>query len=500
MKCVNRLLNYYLEKNGKNALVNEGSRMITHNELEKESNKFANYIIREGIRKSERVVIMMDLHIDTITVVFGVIKTGAIYVPIDKTQSKENVEKILFEVTPTLIICNDIYLEKFEGAKCKKIIIKDGLSEYLKESDKLPNVNIISNDLLYIAFTSGTTGLPKGVMVSHRAVMTFVEAVTQNEKFHNKTTRTLCRTPISFDPFLTEVLPSVVSGGKIYIQERDATFGNFIKFIENNKITNFGCGPSQLYLMADNLEYISNYNLSSLKEIYVGYEKCPISVIRKLQEVYPNIVFINGYGTTETFASSTFYEIPKLNHDNDIPIGNTIENEQFLILNESKEECKCGEIGELVVRGSSLFNGYWNNTKETEKKLIINPLFPESNELVYMTGDLVVMDENRNIYFIGRKDEQVKINGYRVELGEIQYVIDCFDDIKECCVVYNDTQLICFYSLYSKRNNIDYFLREYCKKNLPLYKIPNKWIKVNEFPRNSNGKICKEKLLNIYKN
>ena len=284
MKCVNRLLNYYLEKNGKNALVN-GSRMITHNELEKESNKFANYIIREGIRKSERVVIMMDLHIDTITVVFGVIKTGAIYVPIDKTQSKENVEKILFEVTPTLIICNDIYLEKFEGAKCKKIIIKDGLSEYLKESDKLPNVNIISNDLLYIAFTSGTTGLPKGVMVSHRAVMTFVEAVTQNEKFHNKTTRTLCRTPISFDPFLTEVLPSVVSGGKIYIQERDATFGNFIKFIENNKITNFGCGPSQLYLMADNLEYISNYNLSSLKEIYVGYEKCPISVIRKLQEV-----------------------------------------------------------------------------------------------------------------------------------------------------------------------------------------------------------------------
>ena len=138
--------------------------------------------------------------------------------------------------------------------------------------------------------------------------------------------------------------------------------------------------------------------------------------------------------------------------------------------------------------------------KETEKKLIINPLFPESNELVYMTGDLVVMDENRNIYFIGRKDEQVKINGYRVELGEIQYVIDCFDDIKECCVVYNDTQLICFYSLYSKRNNIDYFLREYCKKNLPLYKIPNKWIKVNEFPRNSNGKICKEKLLNIYKN
>lgn len=183
---------------------------------------------------------------NTITVVFGVIKTGAIYVPIDKTQSKENVEKILFEVTPTLIICNDIYLEKFEGAKCKKIIIKDGLSEYLKESDKLPNVNIISNDLLYIAFTSGTTGLPKGVMVSHRAVITFVEAVTQNEKFHNKTTRTLCRTPISFDPFLTEVLPSVVSGGKIYIQERDATFGNFIKFIENNKITNFGCGPSQI--------------------------------------------------------------------------------------------------------------------------------------------------------------------------------------------------------------------------------------------------------------
>ena len=498
MKCINQLLKQYLKENGSNKLLHENHTFVTHSELEIKSNQFANYIMHNEVKKYDRVILMMDLHINAIITVFGIIKTGAIYVPIDKTMPQNNVKKILAEVRPTLIICNAAYLEKFRGINCKIVVVEKIFSDYLKESKKLKKINIISNDLLYITYTSGTTNFPKGVMISHRAVMTFIEAVTQEKELHNKSTKTLCRTPLSFDPFLTEILPSIVSGGQVYIQERDVTFRNFIKFIASNKITNFGCGPSLLLLLEDNLEYVMKYDLSSLKEIYIGYEKCPVNVIKKLQNAYPQIQFINGYGTTETFASSSFYKIPKLMQETNVPIGNAIENEQFLILNENLGECKIGEVGELIIRGSSLFSGYWKNPNETKKKLIVNPLFPESNDLAYRTGDLVKMDKKGDIYFIGRKDYQVKINGYRVELGEIQYVINCCEGIKECYVIYHNKKIVCFYNTYKYNNITEEFLVKYCKKYLSLFKIPNKWIKIFEFPRNHNGKIERKKLLELY--
>ena len=487
-----------MKKNKFNELLHEDANVLTHNDLEINSNKFANYLLKRGIKKNDRIIIMLDLHIETIITVFGVIKTGAIYVPVDKNQTSEWIEKISSEIQPKLVITNDKNIDKFEKIKCKKIIISDKFFENLIENDILPNINIIDKDLIYIAFTSGTTGTPKGVMIPHRAVMTFVEAVTQNHRVHNELARTLCRTPISFDPFLTEILPSIVSGGQVFIQERDVSFRSFLKLIQKNKITNFGCGPSQLFLMADNLEYISKFDLSSLKEIYIGYEKCPVSGIRKLQESYPYIKFINGYGTTETFASSTFFEIPKLESETYIPIGKAIENEQLFILNEKNEKCKKNEIGELIIRGSSLFSGYWKDQEETNKKLITNPLFPESNELVYRTGDLVEEDEEGNIFFVGRKDEQVKINGYRVELGEIQEIVEKCEEIKECCVIYYNNELVCFYNVYNKNCGIEIVLKEQCKKQLAKFKVPNKWIKVNEFPRTSNGKIDRKKMISYY--
>lgn len=494
---VNNLLRDYKNTNGNNVLLHEENRIMTHNELENHSNQFANYLLKMGVRKNDRIVIMMRLGIDTIIAIMGIIKIGAIYVPIDRSQPNRIVEEIVSDTDPKLIICDEIYLERFEDIQSTLIVYGKNLNffKYLQEEDIPCGVNVLSKDLVYIAYTSGTTGKPKGVMISHENVMTFVNSVTKNKFYHNKGAKSLCRTPISFDPFLMELLPSMISGGQVYIQERDVSFRKFISYISNNGVTNFGCGPSMLFLMADNLRFLEKYDLSSLKEIYIGYEKCPVSVIKKLQAVYPAVRFINGYGTTETFASSTFYEIPTLSNETDIPIGTAIEDEQLMILNEELRESKVDEIGELVIRGSSLFNGYWNNLEETKRKLIINPLFPESNELVYLTGDLAKKNDKGQIFFVGRKDQQVKINGYRVELGEVQYIIERHENIKECCIIYYDGEIICYYNTYSGVQGCESDFKDYCSQKLPKYKTPAKWIYVKNFPRNSNGKVKKNVLL-----
>lgn len=475
------------------------NKKITHAELDDYSNKYANYLQSEGIKKYDRVLLLLDLNIETIIIIFALLKLGAIYVPIDPNQSEENISNIINDTKPILSICDEKYTNKLENIKMK-IIFYDESREHLIDLKAVSNQYIkprlIPTDLAYIIFTSGTTGKPKGVMINHMSVMTFVNYVVK-EHNHSERIRSLCRTPIYFDPFLTEVLPSCLSGGKVYIQDRTVTFRSFLKFLEKNQISNFGCGPSMLYLMASNIGILRNFKLECLEDIYIGYEKCPLNLVKILRKELPNVKFINGYGTSETFASTTFYLIDNtsLNND-DLPIGKPIAGADILLYAGDGREAGIDEIGEILIRGTTLFNGYWHNEIETAKKLKKNPINSEFQEKVYFTGDLAKKDKNNNIFFVGRKDNQVKINGYRVELGEIEYLIYKKDFIKECMVFYNK-KIICLYNTYS-RKTLDERQIHTITKNMCSYKIPKQWIYIDNFIRNKNGKIDRKKMEECY--
>ena len=491
---VSNILNQY-SINSENNLLHFNSEIMTHGELNKNSDRFASYLLSLGVKKNDRIVLMLDLNIETIIAIIGIIKIGAIYVPLDKNLSDEVVEYILYDTNAVLCIIDTSYKNKFTKFSGYKIIYdsnnkNDGLFYEYKKSDVFyEKPLILPKDIVYIIYTSGTTGRPKGVIVNHMSIMTFLNYVTKVHN-HGKNIRSLCRTPISFDPFLTEVLPSIMSGGQVYIQDRDVSFRKFLKFLDENKISNFGCGPSMLFLMADNLTTLRKFDLSELQDIYIGYEKCPVNVIKILQKELTHVNFINGYGTTETFACSTFYFVDELQDDKiqEIPIGDAIEGIELFIITSEGNKAEANEIGELVIRGNTIFNGYWHDETETKNKLRLNPLFPDSNELVYFTGDLVRMDDNCNIFFVGRKDDQVKINGYRVELGEIKYIIETNDNVKECCIIYDNNELICMYNTYDE-NNIDDQLIRICYDRLAPYKRPGRWLYVKVFERNANGKI-----------
>ncbi len=498
------LLRRYETRNSCNNLLNYENEIMNHSELERESNKFAEFLIRLGVKKGERVIIMLELNIETIVAIFGIIKTGAIYVPLDENMQKENVDYVLQLVSPSVCIYDKKYEHNFEMYKGHKVVYGTKQEEhYTFESYKdLDGVfekrKIISKDIVYIIFTSGTTGHPKGVMVNHKAIITFLEHVVCNH-YHGKLVRSLCRTPIAFDPFLTEVLPSVISGGQVYIQNRNVGLKSFLKFLEEKRITNFGCGPALLLLLKSNINVVKKYDLSALHDIYIGYEKCPVSVIKFLMEEYPHINFINGYGTTETFAASTFHFISAEDLDNEdgIAIGTPINNVEIFVVNREGKLAKNGEVGELVIRGDTVFPGYWNDEEKTSNQLRKHPFLNTGNEMVYYTGDLAKKDEMNNIFFVGRKDDQVKIKGYRVELGEIQNVVEQNRMVKECCILLIKDRLVCFYNTYTKEK-IEVELATLCKKKLVKYKCPKEYIYIDTFGRNHNGKIDRKELRERY--
>ncbi|WP_410985051.1 amino acid adenylation domain-containing protein [Bacillus cereus] len=516
---VHELLTNNLHKNRDNILLKEKGSFITHGDLEKKSNKFCNYLEKMGVKKNDRVAIIADSSINAVIALMGIMKRGAIFVPINVNNALSNTNFILQETEASLLIIDERLQERVHDFKYIKennipIIIngKANVSHFHCFNDYMEydsiitdKPKIISKDIVYIIFTSGTTGKPKGVMINHESICSFMTYVV--DKFqHNADTRTLSKTPLSFDPYLTEIVPSFIGGGTVYLYKELVSIRNFLKVLQDEKITNFGCGPSLLLLLAENKTVLKEYDLSNLEQIYFGYENCPINTIATLQVELPDVSFINGYGTTETYASSTFHIVDKLEgtEPENIPLGEPIKGTELMILNSNLQLTKQGEVGELVIRGNTLMNGYWKNEEETNRVLRYNPLFPNSLEKVYFTGDYVRMDKNNNILFVGRKDEQVKIQGYRVELSEIQNCIETHNVVKECCVITVEEELnkrmVCY--LRTANNSEEELLevREFSIKALEAYKIPSEWLLIDEMPRNLNSKVDKRELKNIYYN
>lgn len=517
---MSQLVHDYLRDNlvrtSDNVLLKENNVCMTHGELEKHSNQFCNFLFELGVSKGDRITLLMDASIDAIVMLVGIMKSGAIYVPINVTSSKDNMNHIINETESKLLIAEDRYLHDLlplERMKELKIIVHgDGndladcilFEEYSRfplELVKRPI--IVSKDIINIMFTSGTTGKPKGVMVRHENITPFMNYVTKRFN-HNEGTRTLCKTPLSFDPFLTEIVPSFIGGGFVYLYKDIVSIKHFLKVLQEEKITNFGCGPSLLLLLAEHKDVLIKYDLSQLEQIYFGYENCPINTIRALQQYLPQTTFINGYGTTETYACSTFHEINYIvpDHIEGFPLGEPIDGTELMILNESNLVTEPDEIGELVVRGNSIMSGYWKNPDATSNALRLNPLFPESMEKVYFTGDLVKRNLNGDILFVGRKDTQIKIQGYRVEISEVQMMIEAHSIVKECCVIAVEDRgthkMICYLVTKGNANTELEEVKSYLIANIEPFKVPQEWILIDSIPRNANSKVDRKMLLSKY--
>ena len=505
----------------KEAIVLRDQRM-TYSELERETNKLAYSLSRVGIEKGERVGIYMNRCLHSIVGAFGILKAGATYVPIDPMCPPGRLNYIINKGAIKFLITTQEKLTNIgrafsEGCPIENILIMNSLGpgsrspgstklidwQEMREAAEVHAscTNTIDSDLAYILFTSGSTGDPKGVMISHLNSLTFVNSA--HDFFQTRTTdrfSNIC--PLHFDMSIVDIFVALKAGASVLIiPESTALFPvKLAELIAKSRISVWNSVPSALCMLAT-LSNLEKYDFSSLRLVLFAGEIFPLKHLRRLREAIPEAKFCNMYGQTEA-NTSTYYWVDRIPADDAevLPIGKSLPNFEVFALDEDcKRISKAGERGELYVRASSVALGYLGDADKTEKCFVKNPLRPGLNERIYKTGDLVRLDGDGNYVFLGRKDHMIKSRGYRIEIGEIETVLCSHPEIKSAVVIPIPDELIgnrisaIVVPLSPGKIEKEDILK-YCSPRLPKYMIPESIEFRDSLPTTSSGKVDRREL------
>ena len=519
---LHHLLGYSSEKHPDNIAVVFKEESVTYSELDRQSNGVALKLQQSGIRKGDRVGIMLTKSIEQIVSLFGILKSGAVYVPIDPAAPASRIAYMISHcgiecliTTPRTLNTLLLQSEDRIGISTAFLIGKD--------ADELPYKNIAAirvspdiaadgdpgefqslsdNSPAYILHTSGSTGNPKGVAISYLNALTFVAMAA--DFFNITEADRLCNhAPLHFDLSVFDIFVAVKCGATIVlVPETLSTFPvKLAEYIEKEQITVWNSVSSVLTMLADK-GMLERQRFEALRLVHFSGDIMPVKYLRLLKKHMRKASFYNIYGQTEANSSLCYpiREIP----DNDswrIPVGTPFPNFDVFALNEDRQVVNCpGEEGELYVSSSTVALGYWDDRDMTREKFVRDPRYPFLEKIVYKTGDLVRMDECGNYMFSGRKDHMVKSRGYRIELEEIETVLTGHPEIAAAVVIPIPDEIVgnrissiistvtgCFLT---KEN-----LTRYCATRLPKYMIPEVMEFRDSLPMTSSGKIDRKRLM-----
>lgn len=470
---------------------------ITFFEMRENARKVASYLIEKGYRK-EPIIVMMNKGIDMLVTFIGIAYSGNFYVPIDGNMPEIRAKNIMNTSNSRCIITTeeiaDIATILSPNAETK--ILSDIIRINSYNMTKIENIRkqTIDTDLLYVLFTSGSTGVPKGVAISHRSVIDYIEWVEkefnidENDIFGNQA-------PFYFDNSVLDIYIAIKTGACVNIIPK-ILFSQplpLLTYIKENHINSLFWVPTVLILVA-RFNTFKKIDLSGvLKRVLFAGEVMPNKQLNYWRRNLPSTLFANLYGPTEITVDCTFFVVDRDFEDGEpLPIGIPIPNTGILVLNNQNEEVRVGEVGELCVRGSSLAFGYYNNPEKTRESFVQNPLNQSFSDIVYRTGDLVKYNEKGELLYISRKDFQIKHMGHRIELGEIESAVSKIDGISMSCCLYDDLnkKIVLFVD-----NKVDEaYIKSELKRYISDYMIPNKIKYIDEMPISPNGKIDRVRL------
>ncbi|MFK7784944.1 MAG: amino acid adenylation domain-containing protein [Crocinitomicaceae bacterium] len=452
---------------------NTDSVNLTFAELDQKSNQLANFLLEKyALKKGDLVGLKLERDEWMIISILAVLKTGAAYLPIDPEYPENRIEYILGDANCSVLIDSN-ELTAFEEKDCSAV---------------LPAVSIESNDLAYVIYTSGSTGNPKGVMISHGAILNTLFAQMDIFDLDSEAVG-LQFASFSFDASISEIFITLLSGGTLVVANdvcrKDPEL--LIDLIEKHGVNLATLPPTYL-------SKIDEEKLKGVKKLITAGETADYSrAIAQLE--YGN--YYNAYGPTETAICATIFaltkeEALKVNH---LPIGKPIANTEIFILNQQQELLPSGAMGEICIGGKGLAMGYLNRPELTAEKFVQHPF--DSSKKIYRTGDLGKWLPDGNVEFLGRKDDQVKVRGYRVELGEIEHALRKNDQIEQAIVLAkrnkeNQNELVAYLTAKSEQDAAS--IRSEVKKHLPDYMVPSHFIQLEEFFLTANGKIDKSAL------
>jgi amino acid adenylation domain-containing protein len=463
---------------------------LTFAEVSRDARAIGSYLHRQGYY-NEPVVVFMKKHPKTITAFFGCVYGGNYYVPIDDEMPRFRIDLIFDNLKPRAMICDESTLAmaetfQFDG----EIMLYDEVSKSGIDDEALAAIRDrqLDTDPIYIVFTSGSTGIPKGVVACHRSVIDYIENLSDVLGF-NEDTRFANQTPLYFDACLKELYPTLKFGATTYIVPKSLFMFpiKLVEFLNEYKI-NTVCWVVSALTMISSFKTFDKVVPQYLHTIAFGSEVFPIKQFNIWKETLPNAKFTNLYGPTECTGMCCYYNVNRdFALDEVMPVGRPFHNTEILLLNEKNERAKAGEVGEICVRGTSLTLGYYHNFEKTNEAFVQNPLNDRYPELIYRTGDLGKYNEFGELVFVSRKDYQIKHMGHRIELGEIEVNVNMLDGISTSCCVYQKEKgkIVLFYVGEMEVKDLVSTLKD----KLPRYMIPNRVEKLDTMPLTANGKL-----------
>ncbi|MEP0518892.1 MAG: amino acid adenylation domain-containing protein [Hyphomicrobiales bacterium] len=492
MAALHKILIEAAKRDADAIAVTDDRCIISYGELDQASTKMARRLTQYGIGKADRVGIWIEKSVEAIIVMQATMRIGAVYVPLDPRSPPSRVTRILTNCEVAVVVTSADQLGTLKRPPdCGAILIEDDTAspehgpydtDLICETDP--------EDLAYILHTSGSTGEPKGVCVSHRAAVAFVEWATQ-EIAPTKVDRFANHAPFHFDLSVLDIYVSMQASAQLFLISDSISYkpSSLTEFIERYAITIWYSVPSVLILMLEHGALENRKHQLALRLVCFAGEVFPVGPLRRLRNMFPEVRLLNLYGPTETNVC-TYFEVKEIPLDriDAMPIGKACRGTDVWLHNEAGVDSLPGDVGELVVEGPTVMSGYWGNHRQ---------------EGPYHTGDLVRIDAEGQFTYVGRIDHMIKIRGYRVEPGEIETALyaQLGSDIIEVAVVAAATMetVRLRACIVAKSGKAPSLLRckQACAAVLPRYMIVDEVMQFSELARTSNGKIDREFLASL---
>ena len=481
----------YPEKIG----VKDIDKQYTFSKIRENALKVGSVLGEKGLFKKP-IAIFLDKNVDCFCSMFGVAYSGNFYTILDVTMPQDRIERILRILDAEAIITDKKHEQDIQklDLKFSPIYIEDIYTRTINNLmiECIQN-RIIDTDVLYILFTSGSTGDPKGVIISHRNVITYMEWSGKVFGFDSNTIFG-SQTPFYFSMSVLDIFQTIRTGAEFVIIPKKlfSLPGDLISYIDETQINTIYWVPSALCQLA-NINALDNPKLKCVKMILFAGEVMPAKQLNMWKRALPDAFYANLFGPTEVTDICTYYILDReIADDESIPIGRTCDNMDVFIVDENGKEVTGTQEGEMLVRGASVAYGYYKNPEKTKEAFIQNPLQDSYEEKVYRTGDLVHYNENGEIIYVSRKDFQIKHMGYRIELGEIETAASAIAQIDRVCCIYDmaNSEIVLFYTGAIDAKDI----KKNIKKKVPRYMIPTRYVTMEEMPLNLNGKIDRGEL------
>ena len=446
------------------------------------------------------VAVMIGRTVKSLIAMQGVLQSGNYYVPLDEQMPEARMRRILDQVRARAIVYteqNRAAAEKL--ADCAPLISLDEAVTHAPDPALLHarREEILDIDPVYVLFTSGSTGAPKGIVISHRAILDFTAwmtdfcGYTEHEIFGNQA-------PFYFDLSGKDVYQTLSLGASCHIFEKKYfTFPMLLlKAMEEQGVTAINWATSAFHLVAAS-GALTKYAPTHLKKAALGGEALQARYVNLWKAAVPGLQVVNMYGPTETTIDCAAMHLTREYRDDEaIPIGRACRNKQILLLKDDLTPAVPGESGEICVRGSGLAAGYFADPAKTDAAFIQNPLCPDFRDILYRTGDMAVQKEDGYLYFLARRDGQIKHMGYRIELGEIEVALHSVAGMQAAACLYDGARdrILCVYAGEPEADVLAKTLRTL----LPKYMLPNLYEKLESLPYNANGKIDRVQLKERY--